>query len=124
MSKLKLDFLDHVAIRVQDLELSIKWYKDVLNLEVYSESDWHGVPTMMLAGKSGLALFPRDKSIKDPINESYSHIAFNVDHENFELAQKKLTEKNINFSFEHHQVFKSIYFKDPDGHTIELTTKI
>jgi hypothetical protein len=30
MKTLEVGFLDHVAIRVRDIELSVQWYEDVL----------------------------------------------------------------------------------------------
>ena len=58
MNPLKINFLDHVAIRVSDLEKSTKWYKDVLGLKVYHVPKWKGFPIFLLAGKTGIALFP------------------------------------------------------------------
>lgn len=31
--KIKIEFSDHVAIRVKDLELSVNWYEKVLELK-------------------------------------------------------------------------------------------
>lgn len=50
------------------------------------------------------------------------HIAFKADRENFEKAQEKLNEKGIKFEFADHDISHSIYFKDPDGHELEITT--
>jgi len=52
------------------------------------------------------------------------HIAFNVDNESFDQFQSSLKNKGVEFHFKDHHWFHSIYLKDLDGYTIELTTKI
>ncbi len=56
-STFSLNFLDHVAIRVKDIELSVKWYQTVLNLKKYQLAEWGDFPIFMLSGKTGVALF-------------------------------------------------------------------
>jgi catechol-2,3-dioxygenase len=80
----------------------------------------------MLAGKSGLALFPMKSDSPEVLNPGKSyitmkHFAFNVDHENFELAKQKLDQLHIPFEYQDHVFFDSIYFYDPDGYQVELT---
>lgn len=87
-----IDFLDHVAIRVKDLEASAKWYQEVLGLKRYDLPEWNGVPIFLLAGKSGIALFPANA--QDPVldpesrNVKIDHFAFNVDRVNYDLAKE------------------------------------
>ncbi len=50
------------------------------------------------------------------------HLAFRVDAPNFLAAQKSLRERDIRFAFSDHGAAQSIYFPDPDGHRIEITT--
>ena len=50
------------------------------------------------------------------------HIAFRVDRENFDAAQDDLRNRGIAFEFQDHEVSQSIYFQDPDGLQLELTT--
>lgn len=54
----EIDFLDHVAIRVKDLEVSARWYEEVLGLKRYELTQWKPFPLFLLAGKTGVALFP------------------------------------------------------------------
>jgi catechol-2,3-dioxygenase len=37
-------------------------------------------------------------------------------------AQEELTKRGIAFHFQDHEISHSIYFDDPDGHQIEITT--
>lgn len=122
---MKVNFLDHVAIRVNNLENSTRWYEEVLGLKRFeSPEHWGPFPIMVQAGNSGIALFPK----KDEDNLGYinsrMHIAFNVDRESFRAFQHTFEQKGIEFSFEDHHFFHSIYLNDPDGYMIELTTPV
>ena len=126
MDKIEIEFLDHVAIRVNDMEVSAKWYENVLGLKRCQLPEWGDFPIFLLSGKSGVALFPANpndiKIDQNSKNVKIDHFAFHVTNQNFEKAIKKYTELNIVFSIQDHIYFDSIYTKDPDGHTVELTT--
>lgn len=125
MTPFTINFLDHVAIRVADMENSIAWYEKVLGLKKYQLKEWGAFPVFMLAGKSGVAIFPArkdDPKIPDSKNVKIDHFAFNVSAEAFLQAQKHFSEIGEEFQFQDHHYFHSIYLKDPDGHTVELTT--
>ena len=119
--------IDHVAFTVRDLEKSIAWYHDVLGLERRHEDVWGSVPAMMCAGDTGVALFQAATSNPDAAPEHANttvmrHLAFQVDRDNFVRAQTELARLGVPFNFEDHQISHSIYFNDPDGYEIELTT--
>ena len=128
MKKIKIEGLDHVAIRVKDLEVSARWYQQILGLKRYDVEVWGPYPIFLLSGKTGIALFPADK--KDPPldlssrNVKIDHFAFYVTMENFELAKIRYDELGIKYNFQDHIHFHSLYTKDPDGHVVELTTMI
>jgi len=126
INDISINFLDHVAIRVKDLNTSSKWYNKVLGLKKYQLPKWGEFPIFMLSGKSGIALFPAnldDTELKlNSKNVKIDHFAFNVTNENFEKAKKRYTDLNLDFNIQDHHYFHSIYTKDPDGHTVELTT--
>lgn len=123
---IEIDFLDHVAIRVADLEASAMWYENVLGLKRYQLPEWGEFPIFLLSGKSGIALFPANKDDtaldSKSNNVKIDHFAFNVTRGNFEEAKKRYTALNLDFDIQDHHYFESIYTKDPDGHTVELTT--
>jgi len=50
------------------------------------------------------------------------HVAFRTDRPHFQQAQAELGLRKIPFEFQDHQISQSIYFHDPDGHQIEITT--
>jgi len=124
--RIEIEFLDHVAIRVSDLETFAKWYEKVLGSKRYQLPEWGEFPIFLLSGKSGIALFPANSKDAEidltSKNVKIDHFAFNVTHENFEKAKKRYTELDLEFNVQDHHYFESIYTKDLDGHTVELTT--
>jgi catechol 2,3-dioxygenase-like lactoylglutathione lyase family enzyme len=121
-----INFLDHVAIRVKNMEVSEKWYNEVLGLQKYKLPKWGEFPVFMLSGKCGVALFPAktdDPQLPDNSkNVKIDHFAFNVSKDSFESAVDRYRAFNLDFHIQDHHYFHSIYTKDPDGHTVELTT--
>ena len=124
---MKLDGLDHVAITVRDPLNSMAWYQDVLGLERRFEEVWADYPTVMLAGESGVAIFPATSSEPDTVSDKQNtitmrHFAFRVDRENFKRAKERMRWSGVEFREDDHGVSHSIYIRDPDGHEIEITT--
>jgi catechol 2,3-dioxygenase-like lactoylglutathione lyase family enzyme len=123
---MKLEGIDHVALTVQDIERSVQWYVDVLGFERLHEGAWNGIPTFVGKGSTGIALFPlRDR--ESPVQlqskrKGMLHLAFRADAKNFAVARKELSRRGINFEFQDHEISHSIYFRDPDGHELEITT--
>lgn len=126
MEDFTIDYLDHVAIRVKDLEVSASWYEKVLGLKRKEIPEWGAYPIFLLAGRTGIALFPAtlEDAALDPMskNVKIDHFAFHVSEENFAKARKKYNTLQLAYTFTDHFHFHSIYTKDPDGHTVELTT--
>ena len=53
-----VETLDHIAMSVTDVARSAAWYRDVLGLQDLFPGAWEGIPTVVGAGSSGIALFP------------------------------------------------------------------
>ena len=127
-NEITIEFLDHVAIRVKDLHGSAEWYEKVLGLKKYQFPEWGEFPIFMLSGKTGIALFPANlnDSVLEPNskNVKIDHFAFNVTNANFEKAKKRYKDLDVDFDIQDHYYSHSMYTKDPDGHTVELTTLV
>ena len=123
---LRVEGLDHVALTVRDVARSVAWYRDVLGLERRYEDVWGDFPAIVGAGTTALALFPTPVAEPSPPPGrdvlSMRHIAFRVDREAFDRARGHLEAHGITPRFEDHTAAHSLYFTDPDGHPLELTT--
>ena len=122
----ELEGLDHVALAVRDVERSADWYVEVLGFERRYPGMWDGVPVFVGLGRTALALFPRANAQADPPQSRGSagilHLALRADRKNFAAAQRGLTSRGIAFHFTDHEISHSIYFRDPDGIELEITT--
>ena len=50
------------------------------------------------------------------------HLAFRADRENFAKVRVELERRGLRVEFQDHGISHSIYFHDPDGHELEITT--
>ena len=125
---IKINHLDHVAITVKDLETSARWYEEVLGLKRVQPEAWQPYPIFMLAGTTGVAIFPASQ--QEPFEEGKNsrikidHFAFNVDLSNFQKAIARYESLGLEYAVKDHQYFHSVYTLDPDGHEVELTTLV
>lgn len=118
----ELEGIDHVALTVDDLAVSAEWYQRVLGLKRRYEI-WDP-PIMLGAGTTAVALFPRRgvRTQTDAADVGFRHLAFRATRSNFELARSMLEREGVEYDFQDHDIAHSIYFSDPDGNQIEITT--
>ena len=123
---LRVEGIDHVALTVRDVPRSVAWYRDVLGLERRYEDVWGDCPAVVGAGTTALALFPArvPEPGPPPGREvlAVRHIAFRVDRAAFARARAHLAAHGIAPTFQDHTAAHSLYFADPDGHQLEITT--
>ena len=128
--------IDHVALSVSNVKRSAQWYIDVLGFERRHEGMWDGIPTFVVKGTTAIAFFPANteaRSVRQGTDSAWRtasprdrirmrHLAFRASRKNFLLAQEELERRGIDFEFSDHEIAHSIYFEDPDGHILEITT--
>jgi catechol 2,3-dioxygenase-like lactoylglutathione lyase family enzyme len=122
----ELEGLDHVALGVRDVERSADWYVEVLGFERRYQGMWNGVPVFVVRDKTAIALFPtgsdEGNAARSRPRSGMLHLAMRANRKNFVAAQRDLTSRGIAFHFTDHEISHSIYFRDPDGIELEITT--
>jgi catechol 2,3-dioxygenase len=118
--------IGHVVIKVRNLERSRKFYTEILGMDVMMEIP--AIPGIFLANNRRdhheIALFEVGPEA-DGLHTrqiGLAHIAFRLRNEqDLRAAYKEFKEKDVPISFTvDHGVTKSIYFRDPDGHELEV----
>ena len=121
---MQLQRLDHVSLNVRDRERAIAWYTDVLGLPQLNEPTEDDEPVFL--GQPGLqfGLFQaqRESPARKPESSGLRHVAIVVD--DLDAAQERLRSHGVEFRYEDHGSALSVYFTDPDGHVLELTTYV
>jgi catechol 2,3-dioxygenase-like lactoylglutathione lyase family enzyme len=120
------------AIYCDDLSKTVAFYKDVLALEPMRASDrvvaFHaGEGTVLLLFQRGVSDHPFDGAgglVPGHVSTGPAHFAFAVDSEDVSLWLERLhalripVESRVDWERGGH----SIYFRDPDGRSVELAT--
>jgi catechol 2,3-dioxygenase-like lactoylglutathione lyase family enzyme len=147
---LELEGIDHVALSVSDVERTAQWYIDVFGFERRHQGMWNGIPVFIGKGTTSIALFPTKSKQRSTIESAGAerhgresprgltsreasqsssgedirilHLAFRAVRKNFLAAQAELKRRGIKYQFQDHEISHSIYFRDPDGHRLEITT--
>lgn len=125
---IQIQGIDHIAIGVRDVRASVEWYIATLGLKRIHEQAWGDYPAVVAAGTSSVALFPLQKDEGDIDRGAglhrpgMRHFAFRVDRMNYALAKRELSGRGIALTEQRHGIARSIYFHDPDGHELEITT--
>jgi glyoxylase I family protein len=123
--------LDHVVLRVRDLEASLRFWRDAMGCSVECASDALGL-YQLRAGDSLIDLVPVDGPLGRLGGAPAGAEGRNVDHVALTLAA--FDEAAIRAHLERHGVAPgdvaprygaegmgpSMYVKDPDGNTVEL----
>jgi catechol 2,3-dioxygenase-like lactoylglutathione lyase family enzyme len=128
----QLDAVLETALYVDDLERAVRFYSDVLELKpLYQDGR---LCAFSVGGRSVLLLFPRGGSLETvhmpggtiPPHDGAGpvHVAFAIAKDELPKWEERLHASNI--PIEGRTCWKrggdSIYFRDPDGHLLELAT--
>lgn len=120
-----LQQIDHIAVTCRAPNASKDWYIRVLGFKHVHACLWGGIPIFLQLGSTYLALFPaQDATLRQSTSAPrLAHFALRAaTQSDFREAQRHLSTLGISFEFENHGIAHSIYFDDPDGHQVEITT--
>lgn len=131
MNPIAIRRLDHVVLRVRDLEASLRFWRDALGCPVERAIEALGL-YQIRAGESLIDLVPVDGPLGKAGGAAAGAEGRNVDHVALTLAA--FDEAAIRAHLERHGIAPgevgqrygaegtgpSMYVKDPDGNTIEL----
>jgi catechol 2,3-dioxygenase-like lactoylglutathione lyase family enzyme len=120
---MNLEQIDHVALRCASPEATKNWYVNTLGFEHVFTGQWSGIPIFLRMGTTSLALFPQKEKEPPSPNGQAWHLAFRAaTYADFQSAQTDLQAHGVVFQFSDHEIAHSIYFTDPDGFLLEITT--
>ena len=129
---MRVSQIDHVELEVPNRYEAARWYQIVLGFEICREYESWAEPAygpLMISsddGKTKLALFDgRSQGAAHPIG--IRRIAFRIAGENFlkfvgDLDALKEIEKIRRSEISDHEKSFSVYFADPYGNRLEVTT--
>ena len=115
--------LDHYAINVADLTRSADWYESILGFGIL-----HKWTTTWMVGRGNIkvGLFLRPNANPQPDTDTtilIQHVAFLVDGDKFANIHQQLQDKGVQVEGpDDSGIAYSIFFNDPDGHSLEITT--
>lgn len=120
---MRLEQIDHVALRCASPEATKAWYVSTLGFEHVYPGQWGGIPIVLRLGSTLITLFPQKEKDKAPAEGRAWHLALRAaTYADFQSAQTELQSRGISFQFQDHEISHSIYFFDPDGFLLEITT--
>ncbi|MBE4909517.1 metallothiol transferase FosB [Bacillus luteolus] len=114
--------INHFLFSVSDLDRSIEFYENAFGAKLLVKGNTTAY--LDLAGL-WLALNVEDTIPRNEIHESYTHIAFTVDEQDFDELVKRIHSLGVNVlqgRTRDERDKRSIYFTDPDGHKFEFHT--
>jgi catechol 2,3-dioxygenase-like lactoylglutathione lyase family enzyme len=116
--------LDHVVLRVSDMERSVAWYTDVLGLEAVRLAEWRRGEAPFVSMRLDPATII-DLQLGEITGVNVDHIALVVD--GVDLGELVASGRFGNVApprslYGARGVGEGVYVKDPDGHTVELRT--
>jgi len=116
----------HFSIAVSDLDVSRKFYTEILGLTLVQNAPAGGM-VFLRAGNDHVILARSDAPLRRELKDSRrAHHAFKVDADKYEAAKTFLASKGVEVFEEEHRdrgvfVGRQLYIRDPDGTVIELT---
>lgn len=106
--------LNHITLAVSNIDVSFLFYRDVVGLKPLCRWD---KGAYFLAGDFWFCLNVDPKVQPDA---GYTHYAFSVTEQNFNLVRERILQTGARIFQENTSEGDSLYFCDPDGHKLEI----
>lgn len=119
---LGIERVGHIVIRVSDMEAGMAFYRDKLGMEVTSYRPGKGAFLSFGTQHHDIALF-QDDGTGEHGALGLVHIALRIagDDHDLRTAYDKLVVGGVEIgNVTNHGMTHSVYFKDPDGNTLEI----
>lgn len=120
--------IKETCLYVSDLDRTETFYSGKLNLEIVGRSE--GRHIFFRVGSSILLCFiaratKQAEKLPSHYGEGDMHIAFEVPPEEYENTKSWIRSKGIEIEHEEQwsSEFRSFYFRDPDGHSLEVVPR-
>ncbi len=117
--------LGELALRANDLDALVNFYRDVVGLELYSDQRPLLVFLRIADGVEGhpqvLGIFDRETEVGQPTT-TLDHFAFSIDLSDYRSEKARLESLGVAVATREFPVFhwRSLFFLDPEGNTVEL----
>lgn len=106
--------INHITLAVTDIHRSFSFYKDVLGFKPLVKWDQGAY---FLIGDFWFCL---NVDLAREPQSCYTHYAFSVSSEDFEMMADKIQNSGAHIFKENTSPGESLYFFDPDGHKLEI----
>ncbi|HLG72992.1 MAG TPA: VOC family protein [Chloroflexota bacterium] len=126
----KVRKINHLVLRVRDVERTIRFYRDVLGMEVIARvgpGGMAGVFFKFTDNHHDLACFALGPQAEGPYEDQVGmyHVALEVATlEELVAARDELARVGALVGMSDHGLSKSLYVKDPDGNELEILWNI
>ena len=127
----KITELDHIGLRVKDVEAALRFYSELLGLKTERVDEWRkgeiGFPSVRLNADTLIDFFLSEKKVDNANKEmNQDHFCLVIEPTNMENLKTKLEELGVRIydgpgkRWGAHGDAISLYMYDPDQNVVEL----
>ncbi|MGB4839356.1 MAG: VOC family protein [Saprospiraceae bacterium] len=109
--------MDHVHFFVRDLDRTLQYYNELFGFKIYEGSLDEG---FMIIGNEDIKLcLMENPKIEHFHSGGFCHFGFHV--RDYDDVKKIIQDSKLLYTESEWEYSRSLYIKDPDGYTIELS---